>query len=172
MENKIKKFIIFIIVFFISSYEFMGCADISEIEYINKQIKINILEPTNISYEDSHGGFHGDGTTFAKLEFSSEDKERVIEEFKENNWFNTQLSDNINIFIYGGMKNGVFYDFNIAKEFKIPKVENGYWYFVDRNSENGDSSSDSEIFNRNSFNITVALYDLDENILYYLEFDT
>ena len=48
----------------------------------------------------------------------------------------------------------------------------GYWYFVDRNSENGDSSSDSEIFNRNSFNITVALYDLDENILYYLEFDT
>lgn len=70
------------------------------------------------------------------------------------------------------MKNGVFYDFNIAKEFKIPKIENGYWYFVDRNSENGDSASDSEIFNRNSFNITVALYDLDENILYYLEFDT
>ena len=30
----------------------MGCADISEIEYINKQIKINIPEPTNISYED------------------------------------------------------------------------------------------------------------------------
>ena len=56
---------------------------IYKIEYINKQIKIKYSEPTNISYEDSNGGFHGDGTTFAKLEFSSEDKERVIENSKK-----------------------------------------------------------------------------------------
>lgn len=35
-----------------------------------------------------------------------------------------------------------------------------------------DRHSDSEIFNRYSYNFTLALYDEDNNKFYYYEFDT
>ncbi|WP_010291919.1 hypothetical protein [Clostridium senegalense] len=69
------------------------------------------------------------------------------------------------MFIYGGIRNGVYYDYGVAKDFKIPEVENGYWYFVDRHRESDDSLSDAKIFYRGSFNITVAIYDIDKNVL-------
>lgn len=168
-----KKIVILVILFFISLYGFIKFTGTSDVDYVKEQININIPKPINIIYEDTHEGFHGDGKIFAKLEFASEDKENILEEFKDNvSWYKTPLSENINMFIYGGIKNGVYYGCDVAKDFKIPQVENGYWYFVDHHSESDDSSSDAKIFYRGSFNMTIAIYDIDKNVLYYVEFDT
>jgi len=168
-----KKNIVFMTVIFISLYALFGCSATSEANYIQKNINIDIPKPINVSCSDNHGGFHGDGKTFAKLEFSPEDEGIILKEFQDNdNWRELPLSENINLLMYGGIRGETSYSYNIAEDFEIPKIENGYWYFVDRHSESTDSSSDTEIFNRFSFNLTIAMYDVDTNILYYVEFDT
>ena len=54
----------------------------------------------------------------------------------------------------------------------IPQIENGYYYFLDRHSRSVDSYDDSDVLDRYSFNFTIAIYDADNDILYYVEFDT
>ncbi len=169
MKNRIALAIVVII----SAYALLGCSVKSDEKYIEEQIGINIPEPENISYVDEHGGFHGDGHIFAKVEFLAKDKETILNELKENSkWRELPLSENLNLFMYGGMRDGTSYGYNIAGELGIPKIENGYWYFFDRHSESIDASSDTKLFNRFSFNLTIAMYDADTNILYYVEFDT
>ena len=49
----------------------------------------------------------------------------------------------------------------------IPKIENGYYFFKDRQAD-----KDKEILDRYSFNFTVAVYDNDNNKMYFCELDT
>lgn len=168
-----KKTIILIVVIIVSTYVIWEGSDKSEIRYIEKQIGIDIPKALNMNYVDEHGGFHGDGKTFAKLEFLAEDEEGILKEVEDNaNWHELPLRENINLLMYGGMRGDRSYSYNLADNFEIPKIENGYWYFLDRHSESTDSSSDLRIFNRFSFNLTIAMYDVDSNTLYYVEFDT
>ena len=51
-------------------------------------------------------------------------------------------------------------------------LENGYYFFEDRHSESKDSADDSEMFYRNSYNFSIAVYDTDNHIFYYFELDT
>jgi hypothetical protein len=51
-------------------------------------------------------------------------------------------------------------------------LNNGVYKFVDRHSEAVDKSDDASLFERHSYNFSIAAYDLDTNILYYFEFDT
>ena len=53
----------------------------------------------------------------------------------------------------------------------IPRVENGWYYFADRQSE-GNIHDSSQVLERASINCTVAVYDSDNEKLYYLELDT
>ncbi len=124
-----------------------------------------------IEYEDSHGGFHGDGDTLAKVYLNGKSAEEVIIEIKDK-WKLLPLSENLNLMMYGGIKDNMEYSYNLADKLKIPRIENGYWYFIDRHSKSTDTYNDADLFERNSFNFTLALYDLDINILYYIEFDT
>lgn len=50
----------------------------------------------------------------------------------------------------------------------IPKVENGCYYFIDRQHD----TERTGLLYRRSYNFSLAIYDLDENILYYCEIDT
>ncbi len=74
--------------------------------------------------------------------------------------------------MYGGIKDNTEYAYKLADEFNIPRIENGYWLFIDRHGDSVDNYDDVELFNRHSFNFTLALYDAYENMLYYIEFDT
>ena len=58
------------------------------------------------------------------------------------------------------------------KKAHMPKVENGYYIFEDNQLEGTDSSDDSELLNRSSFNFKIAVYDCDADRMYYFEFDT
>ncbi len=45
-------------------------------------------------------------------------------------------------------------------------------YYSDRHSESRNEKDDAELFNRMSFNFTIAIYDTDNHVLYYYELDT
>ena len=118
---------------------------------------------------DTHGGFRGDGSYYLILDCSN-NKEKALK--KVEDWNKLPLSENLNLIMYGGEKDGVTYGYELAKEAHIPKIENGYYIFEDRSSESTDSADDTELFDRYSFNFSIAIYDSDTNKMYYFEFDT
>ena len=87
-------------------------------------------------------------------------------------WKKLPLSENLNLIMYGGEKDGVIYAHNLSSEAHMPKIENGYYIFEDRHSESSDSKDDSELFERFSYNFSIAIYDTDTDRMYYFEFDT
>ena len=54
----------------------------------------------------------------------------------------------------------------------MPQIQNGYYYFVDRQAEPKMQHSDAQIMERASLNFSIALYDMDTDTLYYIEVDT
>lgn len=122
-----------------------------------------------IDESDSHSGPLGDGSYRLILD-CSRNKEKAMENIK--GWARLPLSENLNLIMYGGEKDGVSYGFDLAEDAKMPQISNGFYRFYDRHSKSTDSSDDSELFNRYSFNFSLAVYDTDTDILYYFEFDT
>ena len=98
-------------------------------------------------------------------DFETEIKESV-------SWHKLPLSENLNLIMYGGSLNETYYGYELANEAGIPKIENGYYVFVDKHKKSKDIYSDKDLFNRASFNFIVALYDEESNSFYYYEFDT
>ena len=124
---------------------------------------------TVIEEKDTHGGFLGDGTYYLILD-CSERREQATELIKD--WEPLPLTENLQLIMYGGEKNGVNYAYNLAEEAHWPIIYNGVYKFVDRHSEAIDKSDDASLFGRYSFNFSIAAYDLDTNTLYYFELDT
>lgn len=141
--------------------------------YISHMLGVNIRKGTVITYTDNHGGFHGDGMTFAAISFSDE---TVSTKISENRYWNAlPLTENLTALAYGittenSHRGPYLRDEN--EEAVIPEIQNGYYYFLDRHSESTDRHDDSEVFNRYSYNFILAIYDADTNILYYTKFDT
>ena len=71
-----------------------------------------------------------------------------------------------------GEKDGVTYGYKLLEEAHIPKIKNGYFMFEDRHYKSKDSKDDTELFDRYSFNFSIAIYDCDTDIMYYFEYDT
>lgn len=125
---------------------------------------------------DTHGGFHGDGVTFAYITFSDDSLAGEIEEAE--GWNALPMDENVTALIYGVTKvegnsvysNGPYITSGDGQPL-IPRVENGWYYFADRQSE-GNIHDSSQVLERASINCTVAVYDSDNEKLYYLELDT
>ncbi len=124
---------------------------------------------TVIEEKDTHGGFFGDGSYYLILDCSNnvDTALNIVA-----NWNQLPLSENLNLIMYGGEKDGMTYGYNLSEEAHMPEIENGYYYFEDRHSEAKDASDDSGLFSRASFNFSIAVYDSDTNRFYYFEFDT
>lgn len=124
---------------------------------------------TVVEEKDTHGGFVGDGSYYLILDCSdnTEDALSIVAD-----WNELPLSENLNLIMYGGEKDGKTYGYDLSEEAHMPVIENGYYYFEDRHSEAKDVSDDSELFSRASYNFSLAVYDSDTNRLYYFEFDT
>lgn len=143
------------------------------LDSIKKETGINFSICEDIYNDDSHGGFLGDGELVKILNCNNTD---ILNKIKEKNWKSLPLSENLNLIMYGGEKDGRIYSYNLAEENNIPKIETGYYYFIDRYAKYyGDLSdihSDEKIFDRYSFNFTIIMYDIDKNYIYYYELDT
>lgn len=122
-----------------------------------------------VEENDTHGGFLGDGSYYLILDCSG-NKALALEKIKD--WKKLPLSENLNLIMYGGEKDGIDYGYNLSEEAKIPKIKNGYYMFKDRHSESQNAEDDSELLSRHSFNFSIAVYNCDTDKLYYFEFDT
>lgn len=118
---------------------------------------------------DTHSGFHGDGSYHLILD-CSENKEKATEILSK--WIELPLLENLALIMYGGEKDGISYGYNLAKEAEIPTIENGYYYFCDKHAKSTDNKNASALFDRGSFNFSLAIYDSDTDKMYYFEYDT
>ena len=145
---------------------FSGCAAAGEeSEYFGFNTKEFIVAEE----ADTHGGFHGDGSYYLILD-CSENQERSHEIIAD--WQALPLTENLQIVMYGGVKDNVSYGYGFAEEAHWPDISNGVYKFVDRHSESTDESDDTNLLDRFSFNFSIAVYDLDTDTLYYFEMDT
>ncbi len=113
---------------------------------------------------DTHGGFQGEGTSYCKLRFS--EAPQLGEGWKE-----LPTSETVTALAYGIQTEHSIIGPYIP-EGLIPEVENGCYFFLDQHSESEDPWDDSLVLERYSRNFTLAIYDEDTNILYYVEEDT
>lgn len=140
-------------------------------KFIKSNTGIVVSECEKILEEDSHGGM-GDGETIIEYDCSKVDVVLNKEKLKE-----LPLSDNLNLIMYGGEKDGQKYDgYNFAGINGIPKIEDGYYYFLDDYGKHykdiDDYTSDVKLFYRYSYNFTLIMFDNSTKHLYYYELDT
>ena len=138
-------------------------------EYVQDFCDLDISGSTIISEEDTHGGFLGDGALMVKFD-CTEISDSVSLQLE--NWNELPLTENLQLIMYGGTRDGVAYAYNLAEEYGLPEITIGSYFFLDRHSEATDSRSDLELFDRFSFNFSLAVYDFDTSVLYLFEFDT
>lgn len=140
---------------------------------VSKALGINASSGKILSHIDTHGGFHGDGYTYTVLQFSDDSYcDRIPTSAP---WHSLPLSSSMQTILYGTTKNSqitspLFTDDNGNPLF--PKIENGFYYFKDRHSKSTNPFDDSAIWNRYSYNFTIAVYDFDTRTLYFGMFDT
>lgn len=145
-------------------FTIIGCASFSTSDYINQEINIDISKCNILIDNDGHGGFLGDGEYFVKAD-CSDDSENMLKQIRF--WNELPLSEDIQLIMYGGEKNGTTYAYNLADKVGIPEIKNGVYIFDDRHIQ-----SDKTFLNRSSYNFTVTLYDKDSDMFYYYEYDS
>ena len=158
-----KKFALLGVVVFIIYIVF--CLRYGKYIHISSKIEINIPLSAKLEYIDTHGGFHGDGETFAKVYLTEKQSEKVKKNIENNeNWKRLPMSENLQNDV------GQY----LTAKMNMPSIENGYWFFLDRNSEAYNKYDENEMYKekRYSSNFSVAVFDIDTNILYYHETDT
>ena len=112
-----------------------------------EHLNLSLEDATVLEEWDNHGGFHGDGETFVKLSCAD-----GFEENLGSDWQALPLEGAAYEYFYNW--GGVLEDPE-TDEMLIPEIENGYWFYRDTGPMNWE----------------LAVYDCDENILYYYEFD-
>ncbi len=123
---------------------------------------INVIWGDPLNAMDTHGGFHGDGSSLHVYHYTDSSMQPEMEESEL--WKKLPLSENV----FNLIRNTIGNECAEA----IPEVTNGYYFFYDRHSQTNDPYDESELWNRHSINCTVAIYDADEDILYVFEEDT
>lgn len=140
---------------------------------ISKALGIDVSKGIEIEMQDSHGGFHGDGMTFVALRFPNDSLQAQIAE--QEHWDQLPLSENLTALAYGLSTDTHSVSPHLTDKRGnpvMPKIENGYYYFFDRQANIGSEHDDRDVFSRASYNFIFAIYDKDTNILYYVKFDT
>lgn len=116
-----------------------------------------------IEEKDTHGGFHGDGEALVKVYFSDKQAEKFIRKIDKNiHWDKLPMKDILQTCINN----------NITDEISVPIIENGYWFFLDRHSKATDKYNYNDMFDRASSNYSIAIFDIDSNVLYIYSLDT
>ena len=137
-------------------------------------LSVGIRNVGSYTYEgtDTHGGFHGDGTSYYKLAFSETEKlESVLADMadQEETWHSLPMPGEISQLIhmpYGEeMDRTVHEQINGWIEKELPGLCDGYWYFKDRNTVDHSPSGAAR-------NYTIAVYDLGTKQFYYYEYDS
>ena len=134
-------------------------------KHISKNLELNINNCQIDEEVDTHGGFLGDGDYYAKLICTETEDNKI-----KNEWNNLPISIELEKVMNlemcdDGCK-------NVYEKYSIPKIEEGYYYFLDRHKEAKDKHNEEELNNRSSYNFSVGIYDSNTKIVYFYELDT
>lgn len=131
--------------------------------FYSSLIEIPIPIFVKMEEKDTHGGFHGDGEALVKVYFSDKQAEKFIRKVDKNiHWDKLPMKDILQTCINN----------NITDEISVPIIENGYWFFLDRHSKATDKYNYNDMFDRASSNYSIAIFDIDSNVLYIYSLDT
>lgn len=152
-----------------------ACGPQDSIKRISNTLGVDLSKGNVVQDINSHGGFLGDGITFKEITFT-DNGQVITDKIKSNDgWCELPLTENLRKAVYGRVQKPYVLGQLVSNdegEPLFPLIENGYYFFYDRNSESKDSKDDTDLYNRNSYNFTIAIYDTDRHILYYFELDT
>ena len=133
-------------------------------ELIKRSTGANVDGCDIIEYYDGQGGPHGDGTMIIIVDCSADPLDPSALEY----WIALPLSENIKNSMWSIQgKVGTKYSGGVVRA-----LTDGYYYFEDRYYEASDRHSDEMLTKRGSFNYTLAIYDKENETLYYFECDT
>ena len=100
-----------------------------------------------------------------KIYLSKNQEKNMIKKIEKNeNWKNTKLDERLEERLEFHTRENIYYE--------IPKIENYYWIFTNRsNGVNDKHSIDELLEDRMYYAISLGILDMDNNILYYYEYD-
>lgn len=156
-----------LILFLILSMLLGGCGSSDIRVEISEILRTGVSTGEILTEMDTHGGFHGDGENYVVLQFPDADSFQIPE---SGFWHELPLSDNLHTFLYEYTHYTQVWD-AVGGEL-IPRIESGYYFFYDRNSDNLSHFGDEELLSRGSYNFILAVYDPANLTLYYYELDT
>lgn len=160
-KNKIILIVLTVFMVFFIMHEFV----FYKYREIYLELEVTLPLFCKIDYKDIHGGFLGDGETFAKVNLSESQTDRFVKRIKNNqHWKEEPVNENLIHRIQSSDEFG----------YKIPNIKNGYWIFKDRHSKATDIYDENGMFEeeRGSVNYSVGILNLDTNILYFYQDDT
>lgn len=168
---KYKKQIIIIIIIILIILFYRHSTEINR--NISKDLGIKIPKSLEFQYKDTHGGFHGDGITLAKSNITQDNIQYILNKSKAE-WNKIPMSKEINLRIFGGVENNINYSYDLAKDLNIEDIKSGYWIFLDRWGNKKEYTNGEELLdsNRYSQNFSLGIIDSDNNIFYYIKFDS
>lgn len=140
-------------------------SEVKVLRAIGKKLDVDLSRATLAQYRDSHGGFHGDGDTFAVImlpeDAAPEAESRM--EYGAPWWKPLPLPEDLSRVLYGDGENGP-----LCPD-AVPEVERGWYFFYDAQ---GHPYIEESLFSQTSFNFSIALYDADTQTMYYFSLDT
>jgi len=165
-ENKKKSVKLYCCWYFLLMLLFVGVfASGFSFNYSNADViydgaGIDVSSCEIVRFTDDHGGFLGDGVTFAEVNCRGHENDVISRISSAAGWKEFPLTENLEKVFDG-----------ISAEYSLDDIECGYYYFYDRQSD-GDPYSDGEFYLRYSYNFTFAAYDVTAAKLYYYVIDT
>ena len=135
---------------------------------ISRDLEIKIPFSLKIDYTDNHGWF-GDGTTLAKVKLTDKQINKMFESSGE--WRSIPFTENVDITLYSGEKNGMNYGSYLATDLKIPKIKRGSWMLLDRFNNKRNFADGEDLKPLLSNNFSIGIIDLDTKIFYYIKQD-
>ena len=161
MNKFLKKLcliiLLLIIVYIIYLYTFY------DYNFYSSIIETPIPMFAKIEEKDTHGGFHGDGEALVKVYFSDKQAEKFIRKIDKNiHWNKLPMKDILQTCLNNNITDGI----------SVPIIENGYWFFLDRHIKATNKYNYYDMFDRASSNYSIAIFDIDSNVLYIYSLDT
>lgn len=155
------------------------CAACGETVSLPESLGVNASQGAVQDHWDGHGAM-GDGTEYWEIAFSPEDAAAFEESLQTaQGWHALPLDNDVRYLLYGteGMEkaqDGAYISVNPYLTGKdggplLPRIEEGYWFFCDEQTE---SYTAQGVMERPSQNFTAAVYDSQSHILYCGELDT
>jgi len=139
-------------------------------EVVGEILGLSLSGGEELFYEDTHGGFHGDGGTWAVYAFAPDNSPAEEIPEKAQGWHPLPAGGSVEKVLYG--QYGLPAPEGYGEETFFPQAAEGWYFFLDRHSEAEDCWAEEGFLERYSQNYTLAVYDTADERLYYFKLDT